>query len=189
MSIFPTKHFENNLYEFLHLRPRKVEVPLDAAKTKFVDMHVTFGCHCFTESFVEGIHQDHHRYTHEKELRAFDLARHECSLQLPQVILDLLQGWAYDVLESFTYEAQITLASKPGGAVPYSIFFSLEKDKSVTVPALIMFVKSAYERALVARANTERKRFRSLAGQISGAFPAKSKPARPQPKKKKKKAP
>lgn len=189
MSFFSTKHFENNLYEFLHLRPLKINVPLDAAKTKFVDMQVTFGCHCFTESFVEGTHQDHHRYTHERELRAFDLARHECSLQLPQVIQTLLQGWVYDVIESLTYEAQIILASKPDRLVPYSIFFSLEKDKSATMPALIMFVKSAYEKALVAPPNTEKWRFRSLAGQVSGAFPPKPKPTRPQPKKKKKKAP
>jgi hypothetical protein len=73
------------------------------------------------------------------------------------------------------------------GPQTYSIFFSLRKDKRAQLPALQMFVKSAYLKPLVARSNAQHWRFLSLAGQISGAFPPKAK--KPKPTKKKKKAP
>lgn len=154
-------------------------------------MHVTFSCHCFTEGFSAEFHQDHHRYTYLGELRAFDPVRHECSLQLPAIIQKLLKGRVFDLGESWTYEAQIQLNSGPGVFVQYSIFFSLKKDKTIATPALVMYVKSAYQKSLgqMISATTKGQRFPSLAGQISGAFPPQSKPTRPQPKKKKKKAP
>lgn len=186
MSNFPQKHFEGTLYTFDHLNDIQMKVPLNAAGTTVIDMHVSFGSHCFTESFDTEIHQDHHRYTHKGEVRAFDLRRFECSLHLPQALQDMLKGTIYNADESYTYAAHITLPSLQGKQT-YSIFFSLEKDKGSTQPALRMFVKSAYLKPLAAKKNAQNWRFNSLAGQISGAFAAKEKS--PRPEKKKKKAP
>lgn len=186
MSNFPHKQFEGTLYKFGHLEPMQMKLPLSAEGTNFIDMHVTFGCHCFTEEFDTAQHRPDHRYTYKGELRAFNTLRYECSLQLPQLMQAMQKGTIYNADESYTYAAHITLASIAGSQT-YSIFFSLQKDKSVQTPALRMFVKSAYFKPLVAKANAQSWRFVSLAGQISGAFPPKEK--KPKPAKKKKKAP
>lgn len=186
MSNFPNKQFEGKLYTFEHLQPLQMKVPLNAEGSNFIDMHVTFGCHCFTEEFDTARHLSHHRYTYKGELRAFDVLRYECSHQLPQLMQALQRGTIYNADESYTYAAHITLASI-AGPQSYSIFFSLQKDKSVQTPAVRMFVKSAYLKPLVAKPNAQNWRFVSLAGQIAGAFPPKEK--KPKPAKKKKKAP
>jgi hypothetical protein len=163
-----------------------MKVPLNAQGNLAIDMHVTFGCHCFTEEFDVLVHQPDHRYTYKGEQRAFDTLRYECSLHLPRLMQALLQGKIYNADESYTYAAHITLASLQGPQ-SYSIFFNLEKNKQARVPAVRMFVKSAYLKPLVAKPNAQNWRFSSLAGQIAGVFPPKTK--KPKPAKKKKKAP
>jgi hypothetical protein len=185
MSNFAYKQFEGTLYKFDHLDPIQMKLPLNAIGTNIIDMHVTFGCHCFTEEFVAAQHRPDHRYVHDGEVRAFDTLRYQCSLQLPQVMQAMLKGTIYNADESYTYAAHITLAGLAGPQT-YSVFFNLEKDRGVQTPALRMFVKSAYFKPLVA-AGAQNWRFVSLAGQISGAFPPKVK--KPKPTKKKKKAP
>lgn len=186
MSNFPHKQFEGTLYKFDHLDPMQMKLPLNAEGTNTIDLHVTFGCHCFTEEFDPAQHRPDHRYTHKGELRAFDTLRYECSLQLHHVMQAMQKGTIYNADESYTYAAHITVPALAGPQT-YSVFFSLQKDKSVQTPALRMFVKSAYLKPLVAKAGAQSWRFVSLAGQISGAFPPKEK--KPKPAKKKKKAP
>jgi hypothetical protein len=185
MSSFPHKKFEGVIYTFEHLKPIRVKVPLNAQATLFVDMHVEFGCHCFTEDFDQQRHRPDHRYQHRGELRAFDTERYACSLQLPRLIEAMQKGMIYNADESYTYAARIPLDSARG-VHSYSIFFSLKKDLRAKAPALKMFVKSAYLKPLVARPNAQKWRFVSLAGQIAGVFENKKKP---KPEKQKKKAP
>ena len=182
MSNFPQKHFLGATYAFTHLKPIVQEIPLQTQKTSFLRVHVTFGCHCFTEEFDHHQHQQHHRYVYKGELRAFDLLRYECSLELPKVIGCLLRGRVYLADESYTYAAQITIESA-AGPQGYCVFFSLEKDTKEVAPAVRMFVKSAYLRPTVVKQNAQGWRFVSWAGQLSGAFTAKEK--KPRPKKKK----
>lgn len=184
MSNFPQKQFKGTLYKFDHLESLQMKLPLNMEATNVVDLHVTFGCHCFTEEFDAANHQADHRYTYMGELRAFNILRYKCSLQLPQLILAMQKGTIYNADESYTYAAHITLDAIAGPQT-YSIFFSLQKDKYVKTPALRMFVKSAYLKPLAAKVNTQRWRFISLAGQISGAFPPKKKKAKPLKKKNK----
>jgi hypothetical protein len=186
MSSFPHKQFAGELYKFEHLEALQLKLPLNAEATNVVDLHVTFGCHCFTEEFDQANHRPDHRYTFKGELRAFDTLRYECSLQLPRLLQEMQKGTIYNADESYTYAAHITLESVAGPQT-YSIFFSLKKDKNAKTPALRMYVKSAYLKPLVAKANAQSWRFISLAGQISGVFPPKEK--KPKPAKKKKKAP
>lgn len=182
MSQFPHKQFEGMLYQFDHLEPMQMTLTLNAAGTNTIDLHVSFGCHCFTEEFDPGWHRPDHRYTYKGELRAFNPLRYECSLRLPQVIQAMQKGTIYHADESYTYAAHITLATVTGPQT-YSIFFSLQKDKRVQIPALRLFVKSAYLKPLVAKPGAQSWRFVSLAGQIAGVFPPKGK--KPKPTKKK----
>jgi len=169
VSYFHTKDFQGIQYPLGHLDPFSVDVALNVAATAHVDLHVTFGCHCFTEEFDETLHQDHHRYSFRGELRAFDVLRYECSLQLPMVIAALFKGRIYLADGSLTYVAHITL-SNTSGAQAYSVFFSLERDKSKPGHALKMYIKSGYLRPLVTASNAQTWRFVSLAGEMSGAF-------------------
>lgn len=182
VSDFPHKKFNGINYDFGHLSPINLQVPLSSPPTSYVDLRITFGCHCFTEEFAYGRHWEQHRYTYKNELRAFDLTRHECSLQLPEVMQSMMKGRVYNADESYTYAAHIAIPSV-AGQQSYSIFFSLEKDFAVPGPALRMFVKSAYLKPFVAKTNAQGWRFVSLAGQISGAFLPKEKKQRPQKKK------
>lgn len=186
MSNFPHKQFEGTLYQFGHLDPMQVTLPLNSEGVNTIDLHVTFGCHCFTAEFDALQHRPDHRYTYRGELRAFDTLRYQCSLQLPQVMQAMQKGTIYNADESYTYVAHIILDAVTGPQ-SYSVFFSLQKDRSVQTPALRMFVKSAYLKPLAAKSGAQSWRFVSLAGQISGAFPPKVK--KPKPAKKKKKAP
>ena len=187
MSNFPQKRFDGMLYTFEHLEPLQLKVPLNAEGSNVIDLHITFGCHCFTEGFDPALHRDPHRYTYRGELRAFDVLRYECSLQLPQVMQSMLKGTIYNAEESYTYVAHITLESVTGPQ-SYSVFFSLERNTKAAGPALRMFVKSAYLKPLVARPNAQSWRFPSLAGHLSGAFPPKAPKPRPTKKPKVKKA-
>lgn len=182
VSNFPQKQFEGVVYEFNHLNPIETRIALNADGTQSMGLYATFGCHCFTETFKVGHHQDHHRYTHKGELRAFDVTRYECSLQLPHVMQAMLKGRVYNAVESYTYAAHITLVSLTGPQ-SYSVFFSLEKDRKAATPAVRMFVKSAYLKPNVAKPNAQGWRFVSLAGQIAGVFQPKDKKPRPQKKK------
>ena len=186
MSNFHNKPFEGITYTFGHLQPLQMKVPLNTDGSLVIDMHVTFGCHCFTEGFDDAVHRPDHRYTYKGETRAFDPLRYECSLQLPRLMQAMLKGTIYNADESYTYAAHITLESITGQQ-SYSIFFNLEKDKRAKAPAVRMFVKSAYLKPLVAKINAQNWRFVSLAGQIAEAFPPREK--KPKPAKKKKKAP
>lgn len=182
MSAFPQKQFNGQLYQFAHLVDLQHVAKLNAAGTVTVPMTIRFGCHCFTEDFKAGVHTDHHRYTYKGELRAFDVERYTCSLQLPAVILQMINGGTiYRADNSYTYVAHITVASA-AGPQDYSVFFSLQKVGG-TAPSLSMFVKSAYLKPLVAKPGAQSWRFGSLAGQVSGAFAPKQK--KPKPKKKK----
>jgi len=181
MSHFHDKDFQGVHYPLGHLDPFCVDVPLDVAATKKIELHVTFGCHCFTETFDKELHQDHHRYTFRGDLRAFDVLRYECSLQLPAIINAIFKGRIHLADGSFTYVAHITL-TKTLGSKAYSVFFSLEKDHSKTGHALKMYVKSAYLKPLVTKSNAQTWRFISLAGELSGAFDKKQKKHKPKKK-------
>lgn len=160
------------VYTFDHLRPYTVKVPLQSAICPELAVSIGFGSHCFTEAFDHALHKDHHRYTHKGELRAFDLTRFKCSLQLPGAITQLLSGTIYNANRSYTYVAQISLPD-PLGRENYSIFFSLERNKKISEPALLMFIKSAYIKGLVAPKHAQSWRFAALAGQIAGIYATK----------------
>jgi hypothetical protein len=103
--------------------------------------------------------------------------RFHCSLQLPQVVNSMLGGRVYHADKSLTYVAQITL---PPGENPqsYSVFFSLEKDHRAAVPAVPavkMYVKSAYLRTLASKSQAQSWRFAALVGVIAEIYPKKVK--------------
>lgn len=164
------------VYTFDHLRPYTAKVPLKSTTCPELPVTIGFGSHCFTEAFTEGLHKEHHRYCHQGELRAFDLTRFECSLQLPSAISQLFLGKIYNANRSYTYVAQIALPD-PLGRQNYSIFFSLERNKKSHQPSLLMFVKSAYLKGLAAPKHAQNWRFSALAGQIAGVYPS----TRPKP--------
>lgn len=147
----------------------QLQVPVKTELISHVPVSVAFGCHCFTEEFKPETHRDHHRYVHNGELRAFDLERFQCSLQLPEVINGMIGGRVYRADRSYTYVAQLTLPPQTGQQ-GYSIFFSLEKDGRASVPAVRMFIKSAYLKPLASKENAQSWRFVALVGQVSGAY-------------------
>lgn len=174
MTQFASKQYEGRTYTFEHLQPMTIGLQLNIKGRQHLhrlDIDVTFGCHCFTEAFVEGTHGAHHRYTHEGELRAFEPLRYECSLQLPQVMNGIEAGLIYRSDQSYTYVARITLTSE-GGPQEYSVFFSLNRPaRNQQEPAsrLMMYVKSAYLAPLKARGKNARNwRFKGLVSEIAG---------------------
>jgi hypothetical protein len=174
VSTFPNKSFQGQVYTFSHLAPMTLKVPLKVPEPIEVPVKVTYGCHCFTEEFKPDVHQDHHRYTHLHETRAFNLERFNCSLQLPAVVTSILGGKIYLADRSYTYVAQITLPPALGQQ-SYSVFFSLEKTRKSLAPAAEMYIKSAYLTPLKSKPNARSWRFGALVGEISKAFPPKGK--------------
>ena len=168
---FANKTFNGTVYTFAHLSPMQLQVALSGPPAVNVAVNVTFGCHCFTESFDTALHEDHHRYTHRSELRAFDVLRFQSSLQLPVSLNSLLTGMVHRADRSYTFVTQIALPPA-AGQQSYSVFFSLEKSRRSTSPAVEMYVKSAYLRRPAATSHSQSWRFKALVGQISGAFGA-----------------
>ena len=158
-----------------------LHVPVNTEQVAQVPVHVTFGCHCFTEGFDADVHQDHHRYTHLGELRAFDIERFQCSLQLPQVVNSMLGGRIYHADKSLTYVAQLTLPPNLGQQ-SYSVFFSLEKDRKAIAPTVKMYVKSAYLRPLASKSQAQSWRFAARVGQVAGVYPQPTKHPKPSKK-------
>lgn len=175
MSDFPHKSFEGQVYTFAHLGQRVLPVDLVVEKQPIsVPVRVTFGCHCFTEDFDTAKHGDHHRYAHLGEVRAFDLERYACSLQLPRVVDAILGGTIYRSDQNYTYVSQVVIPPV-SGQQPYSIFFSLEKTKKAAAPAVEMYVKSAYLSPLKHKPNAQNWRFKALVGETAGLFDPKAK--------------
>jgi hypothetical protein len=180
---FPKKHFEGVEYDFSHLSPVLLPVHLNEARTIDIFVHVSYSCHCFSEEFDRAIHLDHHRYVFDGEVRAFNVTRYECSMQLPAVVNALLKGKVYRASnDNYTYVAHITIENL---VQPYSVFFHLKKDaqSSSAAPKLRMYIQSAYLSSLKVSTSAQSWRFKSLAGRVAGVFePPKSKT---KPKKKK----
>jgi hypothetical protein len=175
---FAHKQFEGVTYTFEHLKSRLLKVALSPPSgTVVAQIDVQFGSHCFTEGFDATIHGDHHRYTHAGELRAFDKARHDCSLYLPGIVDAMGNGKIYRSADSYTYVAQIPVPPVTGFG-NYSVFFSLEAEKGSTLehPRAKMFVKSAYPRDLAAPANAQSWRFSALVGFNTGVYQPVQKP-------------
>lgn len=168
MSNFAHKYFQGQLYTFEHLIRTKLEVDFTiSGNFKKVPIYVTFGCHCFTEKFDSSIHKDQHKYKYKSEIRAFNVQRYECSKHLPKVIKTLVTGTVYKSDKSYTYVAQISIPEL-SASQPYSIFFSLEKIRSVDDLTLDLFIKSAYLSPLKSGKNSRNWRFKRLVGEISG---------------------
>jgi hypothetical protein len=176
LAYFPHKHFDGTTYVLDHLEPTSIRIALDVAGTIDVSLHVQYSCHCFTESFDPDRHRDHHKYTHRRETRAFNVLRYQCSLHLPSLLNGLPQRTVYRAeQDNYTYVARIPINH---GMDTYSVFFKLA---AKAPDELHMRVQSAYLKPL-SRRTKESWRFGSLAGQISGVFEARGK--RPRPKKK-----
>jgi hypothetical protein len=170
VSNFPNKSFEGKVYTFPHLEQMTLPIDLVVSQQPIViPVRITFGCHCFTEAFDPARHGDHHRYTHRGEERAFDVERYDCSLQLPQVMEAMRHGTIYKGDQSYTYVAQIMLPPETGRQ-PYSIFFSLNKTRNSSVPAVDLYVKSAYLSALKYSPHAQSWRFKALVGDIAQVF-------------------
>jgi hypothetical protein len=186
MSNFAAKQFRGQQYTFGYLQPMVLQPLLTptGGDPVVVPIDVQFGCHCFTEEFKNALHQDEHRYSHLGELRAFDVIRYECSLQLPAIVNSMLGGKIYWCQESYTYVTKVSLSNTEGVAQDYSLFFSLTKNADSVHPALNMFVKSAYLRGLAAPTGADGWRFRALIGLVSGMY-ERPKP-KPRPTKQKK---
>lgn len=171
MSDFPHKAFEGKVYAFPHLARMTLSVELTVKGNPInIPVRITFGCHCFTEAFDPGKHTDHHRYAHLHEVRAFNVERYECSLQLPQVMQAMLGGKIYRADHNYTYVAQIALPPTLG-TTAYSVFFSLEKTRKAQGPSVDMYVKSAYPSALKHSPNAQSWRFKALVGETADVFP------------------
>lgn len=172
MTKFAHKAFDGHIYTFDHLHTRELTIELKPpAGPVEAKVQVLFGCHCFTEAFDDTKHGDHHRYTHRDEVRAFDLQRYACSLQLPALVDAMTQGKVYQSAQSYTYVTQIQLPQASGHS-SYSLFFSLEKksDSTVEAPSATMFIKSAYMRDLAAPKNAPSWRYSALVGFNTGVY-------------------
>jgi len=181
MSTFPQKQFQGKLYEFSHLAPTSHTVPLNAAGTFSSQLRVSYSIHCFTEKFNADLHQDHHRYSHGQETRAFDVVRYDCSLQLPEIVANMARAQVYRARENnYTYVARIEHAQLQH---PYSLFFTLEDETEEGGEAQVsMYVQSAYIKPLTVAANAKHWRFGSLLGQLTGVFEPAPKKERPKKK-------
>lgn len=180
MTSFPKKQFQGVTYDFSHLAPAQHQVALAATGTDSVAVHVTFSIHCFTEDLDPGKHQDHHRYTYGEETRAFDVARYNCSLALPNIVGNFGRAMVYRAkYDNFTYVASIPV---DGQQSPYSLFFTLESTGTIESPSVRMYVQSAYLKGLAVAAHAKSWRFGSLLGQTTGVFQPKAKKEKPKKK-------
>lgn len=179
MSKFPKKTFEGKTYDFNHLVPLTYQIPLSAKGDKSALLKVSYSIHCFTEGFEEGVHRDHHRYTHADEMRAFCPVRYDCSLRLPSIVTNLQSVKVYQALKNnYTYVARIAL---DGESNDYSLFFTLKKVHAAE-PTVSMYIQSAYLKSLTVGENAPNWRIGSLLGQITGVFEPKKKKKRPKKK-------
>ncbi|PZQ73091.1 MAG: hypothetical protein DI563_15970 [Variovorax paradoxus] len=176
MSQFASKQFEGKTYTFEHLQPMGFALTLNVrgqAEPHPLAIDITFGSHCFTEAFDATVHGDHHRYTHQNELRAFDTQRYACSLHLPQVMKSITSGMIYKSDENYTYVSQIKVEDGDARLTDYSIFFSLNRpagdDRTIPASRLLLYVKSGYPTALKPRGpNARNWRFKALASERAG---------------------
>ncbi|MGI9401036.1 MAG: hypothetical protein ACR2O0_07275 [Rhizobiaceae bacterium] len=83
MPTFKNKSIGGQTYDLKHLEP--FVFPLDVDTNQYL-VRVQFSCHVFTEKYVDAKHTPDLKYIHRGELRAFDVRRHEFSIDLPNFI-------------------------------------------------------------------------------------------------------
>lgn len=124
MAKFPEKTLHGKTYDLGHLDPMAMQVTY---QDRTLETLVDFSCHCFTEMFSAGKHTADHSYHFGGEHRAFDVARHALSLDLPHHFATLGNQTVYHTQkESFFFIRTVTDA---GDRVPYVVFFRSFKSK------------------------------------------------------------
>jgi len=131
-------------YALSHLHPFIQELELAATArhpARTVQLHVSFGLHTFTRR-TEPDDEPHELYRDNREVRTFDSARYERSLELPNIFRTLHTRrceFARGLGGQINY---VTVESAAGDR--YAAFFDLRRFKKVGPDAVHLMVQSAY---------------------------------------------
>jgi hypothetical protein len=158
---FQNKTYNGQTYNLDHLDPFILSVVFEDITYNAL---IEFSCHCFTETFDPAQHDQHAAYTYGNETRAFDLARYDLSLSLPDRFRALGNNNVYHTKkESFFFLRKVNVA---GAQLPYLVFFRSFKSKSAAYDVIVE-VSSAYTKPNMALYASPVKFSRMIAAQAT----------------------
>jgi hypothetical protein len=130
------------VYGLDHLSPFTLTAAPKADGAPTFTVLVTFGHHCFTREWRQGLDDPAMYYAIDRDERCFCPERHTLSLSLPAIVKAAATGKVY-----FSQDRNYLIAEAVDGlSGPYAIFFKLEKAERVHKADAVMFVVSAYEK-------------------------------------------
>lgn len=117
-------------------------------------VNVLYSLHCFTRSGAGETIDSSVQYSDDRETRVFDFRRYNLSLQLPEVMKNLIAAKCYEADRGNFFT--VHLADDNGNSIDYEVYFTVSK--SSTAGILNLFVQSAYPRDAAYRSNRPNKR-------------------------------
>jgi hypothetical protein len=137
-----------------HLDPMTLVCPC-ADYPRPIVVNVTFSNHCFTDHYIDGIHDPAWKVMDHRAERVFCFTRHGLSQRLPGMVqaLPTANVWQTKSDRNFVYAVMLD----DGLGTSYPMFFSLKREKE-GAGDVAMFVESAYPIAGP-----------TMAGQLKGA--------------------
>ena len=141
IPVKPVIH-DGNEVSIDHLAPMTIRCPCKSIGRELL-IDVDFANHCYTEKFVEGVHEIEQIILTEAEdrHRVFCPIRYELSHQLPDLITALPSFKVHQTSQTRNYVYIVPLRIKNK---PYEIYFMLQRGASDSPADLRLTVESAY---------------------------------------------
>lgn len=156
-------------YDLAHLEPFTVRVPsIDPARSD-AQILVTFSHHVFSKKWDANVCDPQAWFEENGEARAFCAQRHGWSLALPAVIKYHVNGRAYETRDTQGRRRHAFVTTLQGSAVPYPVFFALQRASRNHAADGILTVASAYEKPKLPKlSKLQNIKFGRLVGQRVG---------------------
>jgi hypothetical protein len=116
-------------------------------------VNVLYSLHCFTREGAGETVDPLMQYNDDRETRTFDFRRYNLSLQLPEIIKNLMGAKCYEADRGNFFTVHV--ADEQGNSIDYEVYFTASK--SSTAGLINLFVQSAYPRDVAYRSNRPKK--------------------------------
>ncbi|MGX7709381.1 hypothetical protein [Methylobacterium sp. Gmos1] len=126
--------------DLTHLEPFQITCTCPNV-TRALVVDVRFTNHCFTDHFVDGLHDPAWKIMDHQRERVFCHTRHALSLSLPAMVQALPGANVHQTRHERNFVYAVTLADQTGAQ--YTMFFQVKRDRT-KARDIEMIVESAY---------------------------------------------
>lgn len=142
MTLHQPLCFGGDIFDCEHLRPKIISCEhKDTPEARDLRIVVKYSNHCYSEEFVDGMHDEQLVLWDHQRKRAFCRERYTHSLFLPGLMDELPSKRVYQTAQARNYGHFVCLPQIEGRE--YQIYFSMRR-QATNDSDLMLYVESAY---------------------------------------------